>query len=229
MSLGKNQYRSVRYRGFTLMEVLVVMALLSVVMLALGVALRNVAQSESRIDERLVRMDEYRVATALIRSTLGRISARKVSVQVPAGASPFLFAAAPDAIAWVGVMPARYGAGGRTFFRLEVERLEDGDALVVRYQPWADVAAFPNWMQSEFRVLMRGVSAISVRYENVHQIPSAWTVDWPHIQFLPARIGIRLRTDRGELSELIVPLQVLPASDDLRQGDETVIGGTPVL
>ena len=102
-----------RLRGFTLLELLVVMGLLSAVMLALGAALRTIAQSEDRVDRRLAQADELRVASAFMRTTLGRVSARKMAPAPASGASPVLFAAAPEALAWVGVMPARYGQGGR--------------------------------------------------------------------------------------------------------------------
>ena len=88
-----------RMRGFTLLELLVVMGLLSAVMLALGAALRTIAQSEDRVDRRLAQADELRVASAFIRTTLGRVSARKVVLAATSGASPLLFAAAPDALA----------------------------------------------------------------------------------------------------------------------------------
>ena len=63
-----------RLRGFTLLELLVVMGLLSAVMLALGAALRTIAQSEDRVDHRLGQADELRVASAFMRTTLGRVS-----------------------------------------------------------------------------------------------------------------------------------------------------------
>ena len=110
-----------RLRGFTLLELLVVMGLLSAVMLALGAALRTIAQSEDRVDHRLAQADELRVASAFMRTTLGRVSARKMAPAPASGASPVLFAAAPEALAWAGVMPARYGQGGRQYFRLGIE------------------------------------------------------------------------------------------------------------
>ena len=73
-----------RSTGFTLMEVLVVMSLLSLVMLALGSSLRTIAQTEERIDQRLSRADEMRIAVSFLRSTLGRVSARKVTPPPPA-------------------------------------------------------------------------------------------------------------------------------------------------
>ena len=66
-----------RQRGFTLIEVLVVMTLLSLVVLALGSALRTTAQTEERVDQRLARNDDVRVVTGFLQSVLGRISGQK--------------------------------------------------------------------------------------------------------------------------------------------------------
>ena len=59
--------------GFTLVEVLVVLSLLSLVMLAMGSALRTTAQTEERVDQRLQRADEMRVTTGFLRYILGRV------------------------------------------------------------------------------------------------------------------------------------------------------------
>ena len=59
--------------GFTLIEVLVVISLLSLLMLAMGSALRTTAQTEERVDQRLQRTDEIRVASGFLRSVLGRV------------------------------------------------------------------------------------------------------------------------------------------------------------
>ena len=63
-------------RGFTLIELLVTMALLSLLMLGMASALRTMAQTEERIDARLARADEFRIATGFLRSIVGRVSAR---------------------------------------------------------------------------------------------------------------------------------------------------------
>ncbi len=102
-------------RGFTLVELLVTMALLSLLMLGMASALRTMAQTEERVDARLARADEFRIATGFLRSIVGRISARKNPAPMTQGASPYMFAGAPTTLSWVGIMPARYGAGGAQF------------------------------------------------------------------------------------------------------------------
>src|SRR5690606_11879530 len=99
-------------RGFTLVELLVTMALLSLLMLGMASALRTMAQTEERVDARLANADEFRIATGFLRSIVERISARKNPTPITQGASPYMFMGTPTALSWVGIMPARYGAGG---------------------------------------------------------------------------------------------------------------------
>ena len=54
-------------RGFTLVEILVAMSLLAVVMAATLSAMRTMAQTEVRVDERLQRIDQMRVVNGFLR------------------------------------------------------------------------------------------------------------------------------------------------------------------
>ena len=213
--------------GFTLIEMLIVMALFSLVMLALGAAMRTIAQSEQRIDARLERSDEFRVAVAFLRSTLGRVSARKVLAGPELGASPFLFAAAASEVAWVGIMPARYGAGGRYFFHLGVEVVNDESALVLRFVPWTDTPTFPDWSQADSKVLVAGVESLAIQYEDAREQPPVWGAEWPlsdkKPERLPDRIEINMATASGAWPSLVVALRSVPGGAML---DGFVIGGS---
>lgn len=57
--------------GFTLVELLVTMALLSILMLGMASALRTMAQTEERVDTRLTETDEFRVATGFFANYFG--------------------------------------------------------------------------------------------------------------------------------------------------------------
>ena len=100
---------------------------------------------------------------------LGRVSARRFS-SLQAGTpqqQPF-FQAAPDALAWIGVMPARYGLGGRHYLRLAVEPGPDGDGqLVLRYARWSGAPTFDAWpqAQAQAQVLAAPVQSLALRYQ----------------------------------------------------------------
>lgn len=213
-----------RVRGFTLLEMLVVMVLLSLLMVGFAGALRTVGQAEERIDRRLAQADDFRVATSFLRSTLGQVSGQKAGEANQPGQFSVQFAGARDAIAWVGVMPARYGVGGRSFFRLAVETVASRAALVIRFVPWSDGPGFPDWSKAEARVLAAGVTAFSVRYEDGRPLPTVWQSEWPIADRTPDRVHLQLAIDAREWPALVIPLRVLPLGDPAQRG--FVIGGT---
>lgn len=210
-------------RGFTLVEILVVISLLSVVMLALGAAFRTFAQTEVRLDRRLELTDEFRIATGFIRTTLSRISIRKPEPASAAADRKVLFSADARSIAWVGVMPARYGAGGLYYFRLAVENIDNDNTLVIRFKPCNDSAAFPNWAEVEFRTLISKITSFEVRYQDSRLSSGLWSANWSRTDRPPDRLQILVQTRGVEWPEIVIPTRVLPGAGD--RSSAFVIGG----
>lgn len=207
--------RPARPRGMTLVEVVVATAILSLVVLVLGASLRSMAQSSQRIDERVDAIDEMRVGVGFLREVLARV----VPLRVPAPGQGLLFTAAAQEMAWVAVMPARFGAAGRHHFRLAVETLDDGSAgLVLRYAPWAGEAVFPDWAQAESRVLVPRVERFELRYGG-DGVDAGWRPAWPDESTpatardtrLPPRVRIDLATATQVWPPVIVPLRTQAA------------------
>jgi general secretion pathway protein J len=212
-----------RQGGLTLVELLVVLTMISLVALALAGAMRTMAQTEARVDERLLRADDFRVASNFLRSTLGRVSLRKLDPPPPIGANVYMFAAAPDALSWVGVMPARHGAGGRCVFRLSVESASSQRQLVLRFVPLLDESAFPDWASAESRVLAQDVTAFSIAYQDPRQQPVQWLSSWAVLERLPSRVKLTLQTAAGGWPDLVIALRALPSST--RSSGPTFGGG----
>lgn len=204
--------------GFTLVEILVVMTLMSVIMLALGAAMRTIGQSEERVDLRLQRSDEMRVAANFLSSTLGRISARKSQAPTQVGTSLALFSAKPDAVMWIGVMPARYGAGGRNFFRLALERQAGRSDLVIRFTPWTGAAVFPDWAAADSRVLVRDATRLGLEYAQDDGAVQSWRDDWVDPLVLPGRIRLSLRAGVLDWPQITIALRQLPAGTNAGGG-----------
>lgn len=217
--------RHIRSGGFTLLEMLVVMALMSILMLGMVSALRGVGQGSDRVDARLQVLDEQRIAVNFVRGTLGRISIRPVAQRN--GSGP-LFEGTPTSVSWVGVMPARYALGGRFFFRLGVEVFQGESALVLRYIPWTDQPAFPDWSSAASQVIFHDVQEVAFRYEDPSQPEASarWGNAWPFVEDLPSRVSIAVNGARG-VNRFVIPLWPLPASDSRRaRSDGTVVGGS---
>lgn len=212
-------------RGFTLIEMLVVMVLLSLIMLAIVSALRSVAQGSDRASARFERLDDERIASDFLRGVLARVSARRVVS--PERSGP-LFEGAPDHLAWVGVMPARHGAGGRTFFRLAIEPQGQGSALVLRYLPWSDQPRFPDWQQTDAQVLVPGAQGLALRYRDARQPDEAlaWSDAWQPTDDLPSALTLVVTGEAGALLQALeLPVWGLPRSDPRQAGEATSAGG----
>ena len=222
----KLQRAAVSFAGFTLIEVLVVMSLLSLVMLAMGSALRTTAQTGDRVDQRLQRTDEMRVANGFLHTILGRVAARKVPPPVEQGASQFIFNGQVHQLTWVGVMPARYGAGGRHHFRLQLQgTAAEQQALVLQFTPWLDDAVQPDWSQAGSNALVQNVQSFALQYEDAQPEPPVWTPQWTVPDRLPQRVMLSLQTDAGPWPTIVVPMRLLPGSDPDSSG-RAVFGGS---
>lgn len=215
-------FQKSRVTGFTLLEVLVVMSLLSLVMLGMGAALRTAAQTGEKVDHRLLQADDVRTATSFIRATLGRISLQKVNVPVAVGESPYFFVGQPDSIVWIGIMPARYGAGGRYYFKLSLGEAEGKRGLVIHFLPWTGVNALPDWTQAENRVLVSGATVLALQYIDTSVDVPRWESAWSSTEGPPDRVQIALQVAEGAWPALVVPLRATPASTS---GTEAVFGG----
>lgn len=199
-----------RNRGFTLVEVVVAMALLSLVMLVLGSSIRSMGASAQRIDSRTAATDEMRVAATFLREIFGRSEAQRVE---PPGTG-LLFAGASDTVSWIGVMPPRFGAGGRFFFRLKVETVSDGSSgLVLRFQPWRwDQKALPDWSQGDSRVLLRNVDTFVLAYGG-EGMELNWLQAWPaESRTLPPRVRMLLAVAGSPWPPLVFAVHPLPAN-----------------
>jgi general secretion pathway protein J len=208
--------------GFTLVEVLVVISLLSVVMLALGAAFRTFAQTEVRVDRRLNLADEFRVASSFLRKTLSRVSLRKPDSASEAADPNFLFTSDAHSVAWIGVMPARYGTGGLHYFRLAVESIDAKSSLVIRFKPCLNSATFPKWNETEFRVMISDVSSFRILYQDNDRTTRAWSEHWTHTDRLPGAVQFTFQVAGIDWPHVIIPIRVLPSVSD--QSDVFVTG-----
>ena len=226
-----NAFRPQAQRGFTLLELLVVMTLLSVIMIGLVSALRTMAQTESRIDARLAHLDEIRVARSFLRQTLGRVSAMTMDAPGAIGEKVTLFAATPNSLTWVGIMPARPDVGGRHYFRLGLEDNATGRELVLRFVPWNPDLALPDWSKADSRVLIAGVQQMTVQAQGLppqsrspaEPWPKDWQNGWPVPDVLPEQVRLSLSDANGDWPDWTVALHALPQGDG--SYNFVVIGG----
>ncbi len=211
-------------RGFTLVEVLIAISLLSILMLVLTSAMATLGQTEERIEQRLADADDVRLANQFLREVLAHASARTV-VRAQAVPSP-LFDGGTDTLAWVGVMPARYGIGGRHFMQLGLQPGPNGTDLVLRYVPWAGQNGFPDWSRAAVQVIVPAASAMALRYldDRSGQWVARWPMpDTPQRDPLPGAVQLQLETTAGSWPPVVARLAPLSPSDP--SSNQFTVGG----
>jgi general secretion pathway protein J len=215
--------------GFTLVEVLVATALLSLVMLGLLTAMRSFAQTETRIDERIRIDDDLRVGERFLRTVMSTVSPRMRPAA--AGASKQIdFAGGADSMRWIGVMPARHGAGGLYRFHLYLRpaSVDAPAALMLDFAPYVvgfEAPLDPAAVQS--RVMLAGVGEVRLRYQDDLRSGEQWLADWPHADRLPKRIGLSVAGTAHPWPELLVG--VLPVTGPSIVGRGGGLSSGPVI
>lgn len=214
--------RNALARGMTLVEVIVAMAVLSLIVLVLGASLRGMAQSAQRIDQRVDAIDEMRVTVAFLREVFGRLADARGS----ATDQGLIFSACnPAEVTWVAAMPARFGAAGRHHFKLALEEAADSTpALVLRFAPWQGATERPDWSGSGARVLVRDVRRFEMSYGG-QGMQSAWRAQWEEERQPPPRLRLVVETANQSWPPVILPIRVQMARPG--SGRFVIGGGTP--
>ena len=226
------QHRLELQRGFTLIELLVVMTLLALLMTGLMTAMRTMAQTETKIDQRLQRLDDLRTVRALLTQTLGQVSAMRTDNPDATGQPLVPFVATPNSLTWVGSLPARPGAGGCHHFRLMVEDTAAEPALILRLAPCQPELTPPVWSTADAHVLLRQVSQLVVQAQGLppqgstekNSWPKGWQNGWPIPDQLPEQVRLSL-ADAGQADTMgwTFALHAFAQSDSTL--DIVIVGG----
>ncbi len=217
--------RPLTHKGFTLLELLVVMVLLAMLMTGLVSAMRTMAQTESRVDQRLQRLNELRTTHAFLSQTLEGLSVTRVDAPEGNGKTEVTFKATAASVVWVGILPARPNVGGRYFFHLAVESLGAGNALALRLAPCDANMTAPDWSSTEPHLLVSGIDKLVIQAQGTSPLghereiswPVGWQAGWPVADVLPEQLRLSFQ-DSGRNAEQDWIFAVRP----LIQGDDAV-------
>ena len=203
-----------RARGFTLIEVVVALALLAVILTGLIGALVTFGRSASRVEERTLASDDVRLVYAFLHQSLGEASPRLH--ERPEDSAAVSWLRGDDAgVEWLGLMPARHGVGGLHHLRLG--RDEDGD-LILHYLPYTGDDPPPDWSAAGAHLLLRGLTGFAIAYRALDELD--WRPAWVDAEVLPARVRIAV-TRPGEVwPELVVPVLAAEPLADVNRSED---------
>ncbi len=191
-----------RQAGFTLVEVVVALSVLSLIMLATITALRTFANTQQSLDRMMTRVDEVRSVSTLLRDLVDS-TARGLG-----GVEGLTLGGGPSDAAWFGGTAAElvfkanimFGEnfGGQYLLRLA---REDGE-LVLRWQESRGDARNVSWEETPSRVMVQGLQLFEVAYRG--SFGEDWVPEWPAGGAVPASLRIRLRSQDRFWPELVM-------------------------
>ncbi|MDR1854830.1 MAG: prepilin-type N-terminal cleavage/methylation domain-containing protein [Azoarcus sp.] len=201
-----------RRRGFTLVEVIIALTLMSLIMLGLVSAFATMGKSAARLDERAGVSGREWLLSGFLRESLSSAT-RQFRLKQPDGSETAYFRGDATSLQWLGLMPARHGVGGLYLFSLGVESGRGGRSLVLRYEPFVRDAVVGK-AGSEALELGGNVEGVNIAYqsrpERLGDEP-VWYEKWDEEGKLPARVRIEVTIGGASWPTIIVALGAVDA------------------
>ena len=162
--------------GFTLVEVVVALAILSLVMLTTITGLRTLANTQVSLERIAGRVDQMRTVSSFLRDTLesaaiGGGGSGGLSLGADSRESAY-FELTPQSLTWKSTILIGESFGGTYLLRVARE----DDLLVLRWQG-ADTSGQPgDWSQASERTLVQGLQEFEVSWREDSQ--GDWRQQW---------------------------------------------------
>ncbi len=191
-----------RHRGFTLVEMMVSLALLSMLVVATLAAIRTLGNTQARLDDVSDQVDEKRLVMAYFKRTLGQFV--PVRRAVPDELTGIFFYGTATDLVWVS--PTQAGWGG-----LHVHRLSwsEGGELRIQLDGYRSPREEPVWDELEYHLLADNIEALEITYRAPPEsqwVEAEWVTEWPMAAEAPTHIRVDLRSNDRPWPPLILAL-----------------------
>lgn len=190
---------AMKLKGFTLIEMVVALTILSLIVLATVTALRTLAKTQNTLNVRTENIAEMRAVSRFLRTGFSQVPPIKVSTI--RGGSISSFYGTRENIVWAAPMALPGSQGGLSTLKLYVN---DARQLILLVLPFTLIN--PDWTNANSYVLVEGVQAFSIAYKSAQL--TDWLQAWEsEVQpQSPSHIKLALQVDDRYWPELIVAL-----------------------
>ncbi|RLA44736.1 MAG: general secretion pathway protein GspJ [Gammaproteobacteria bacterium] len=201
---ASNAVRSPTYTGgqygFTLVEVMVAVTVLSLVMLATTTGLRTLANTQVAIERMTARVDDVRSVSSFLRDTLQStvIGDDAGGLTLGGGGQGLtFFRASPNAVELESIVLFGEGYGGSYLIRVA----QESDQLVLR---WLEPGRHPkpqDWEGAPSRVLVNDLDELKVAYRR--EFSGDWLDQWDR-QGVPELLRLQIKASGRYWPDLIL-------------------------
>ncbi|HIG64482.1 MAG TPA: prepilin-type N-terminal cleavage/methylation domain-containing protein [Methyloprofundus sp.] len=216
--------RQAKQPGFTLLEVLLGMSIMSVMMLLLFASLRICVQNWNAGEKKIAQVSQAAIIQNFLQS--------KLHATVPLDGAfleeaQFSFQGSQDQIQFVAAMPASAGRLGLQLFKMNLQpsgRGEQGSYLQVEIQPFFPQGEGEEQGVEKPVIILRKIQRLQFAYfgsENAAKnSDSSWQNDWLEKESLPKLVSIDIELVNGEVwPQLVVALKVDTAFGEMGKPD----------
>jgi general secretion pathway protein J len=188
-----------KHQGFTLIEVLIAMTLLSLMVVLLFASMRIGGESWDKGEKKIDEVNEVTVAYNFFQRYLS--TAMLVSKN-PSDPATFAFRGETNWVQFASYFPASAGKNGIQLFDVRLKDDDDDDSqyLNVAITPFFSVAEGESEWEAEEVVLIPHVKAFNVQYfgpDDPSISESYWQEQWLEKAFQPHLVKIHVELDNG--------------------------------
>ncbi|MBT5967139.1 MAG: prepilin-type N-terminal cleavage/methylation domain-containing protein [Gammaproteobacteria bacterium] len=225
--------RQAKQPGFTLLEVLLGMSIMSVMMLLLFASLRICVQNWNAGEKKIAEVSQAAIIQNFLQS--------KLHATVPLDGdfleeAQFSFQGSQDQIQFVAAMPASAGRLGLQLFKMNLQpsgRGEQGSYLQVEMQPFFPQGEGEEQGVEKPVIILRKIQSLQFAYfgsdNAAKNSDSSWQNDWLEKESLPKLVSIDIELVNGEVwPQLVVALKVDKAFGERGKPDPSfgIVNGT---
>lgn len=212
-------------RGFTLMEILGALVLLSLLMLGVYAGIRAATHTVESGNAALQRTDAMRAAQDFVRRELGQARALPWARDAHGGA--VFFVGTPHTMQFVAPLPGYLGRLGPQLQILRLVPDHPGLRLEVAFARLPPDGSKPQAF-GQPQVLLRGIRQGGFAYMAPPTDTSdPWTGTWPDYNAIPQLVQVKLALDQGAWPLLRVAPRVDSGAVQAVSSRLPVFGGTP--
>jgi general secretion pathway protein J len=197
--------------GFTLIEVLIAMTLLSIMVVLLFSSLKICADSWTKGENKIAEVNEIAVVYNFFQQHL---AVAKPLLNIPKQTSnlqaTLAFQGKNQSLQFVSAFPASVGRFGLQLFSIDLQKEDDEQVIKVTIKPFAPLEG--DQEQKEEVVLIRRVSDFTISYFGADDATinsGSWRDEWLEKNTQPSLVKISIKRDDNSFwPDMLIPLRI---------------------